>query len=479
MPNFGKFSLKRWTIAGLVFVIVGGVWFVNDPATFLRRTGGKVGAASQAPTLPLSANDVSWLFPPPTRPEDFDNLIAMSDLTTPNPQDPTKRDRIWSDTAFRQFIGIAASPAALVADTTIRIGLPSEATSIDAWHIAGVRIDPGAPGLSNEIRDQFGQSPQIRLIVQPVVRSANGPPKVLDIAAHLIFGFVTGVDTPAQPGCLPRFRPDLDTLAAIVAELTALRTKLGEGQLGTNKVTTSDKPLGIHPGLKDATTASNVRQEMKAFLERHLSDQRLSAMAIMGLPGGAPAPWIFLSMLKLPPGAVPNLPDGGFVPVHGPALDGQQFAEMLNPVGATQRVVPIPHPNNRAPITCNNAANRVAGPLVAERRGSSTADLFASPPPQADKIREILDLIADPDRSHFFNTDCVSCHTDTRLGMDLLGINSIQGIDPNLLPNGPWNVRNFGWSPPIEGPVQATVTRRAATETAAVVTVINAGLLRN
>jgi hypothetical protein len=31
----------------------------------------------------------------------------------------------------------------------------------------------------------------------------------------------------------------------------------------------------------------------------------------------------------------------------------------------------------------------------------------------------------------------------------------------------------------VKGPVQAIVTRRAATETAAVVAVINAGLLRN
>src|SRR6202035_3015165 len=102
---------------------------------------------------------------------------------------------------------------------------------------------------------------------------------------------------------------------------------------------------------RDAATASGVRQEMKAFLERHLSGQRLSAMAIMGLPAGASAPWIFLSMQVVAPGTVPQLPKGGVVPVHGPTLDGQQFAQMLNPVGSTHRVVPIPHANNLAPIT--------------------------------------------------------------------------------------------------------------------------------
>jgi hypothetical protein len=61
--------------------------------------------------------------------------------------------------------------------------------------------------------------------------------------------------------------------------------------------------------------------------------------------------------------------------------------------------------------------------------------------------------------------------------MDLLGITEIPGIDTAVLPNGQYNVRNFGWSPPIEGPVQGTVTRRTAAETAAVVTFINSKVL--
>ena len=45
------------------------------------------------------------------------------------------------------------------------------------------------PGLSSEIRDQFGQLPEIRLIIQPVTRNADGTPTVRDIAGHLIFDF--------------------------------------------------------------------------------------------------------------------------------------------------------------------------------------------------------------------------------------------------------------------------------------------------
>ncbi len=455
--------------------ILAGLSFIDDPASLFVRSGKGSSALAQTQTQPLSANDVSWLFPPPTKAEDFAKLIAVRDLTVPNPQDPTKRDPVLSDAEFRQFIGIAASPAASVTGTSNRIGLPSEVQSIDAWFIVGVRIDAGAPGLSNDIIAQFGQSPQIRLIIQPVTRNADGTPNVHDIAGHLIFGFVTGADAPAQAGCFPRPKPDSVAFKQIVAELADLRTRLSEGQLGANKVMTSGAPLGVHPGLLDATTSSNVRLEMKAFLERHLSSQRLGSMAIMGLPAGASDPWIFLAMLNVPAGTVPQLPNGGFIPVHGPTLDGQQFAQMLNPAGAPIRVVPTPHTNNLNPITCQHAALGAAALPVATRKGFSTADVFSNP--QRDNIRDILDLIADPGKSHFFNTDCVSCHTETRLGIDVLNITDVPGVDPTVLPNGQWNVRNFGWSPPIEGAIQGTVTRRTAAETAAVVKFINAELL--
>jgi hypothetical protein len=255
-----------------------------------------------------------------------------------------------------------------------------------------------------------------------------------------------------------------------------MRTKLSNGQLGTNKVTTSGVPLGVHPGLADPATVNNLSLEIKSFLQKHIAGSRLAAMAIAGLPSGAPAPWIFVSILGVPPGVVPALPNGGFVPVHGPALDGQQFAEMLAPAGAVPRVVPVPNTNNLNPITCKNAAVSPASMPVANRSGVSTTELFLIPSPPADRIKQIIDVIADPTKSHFFNTDCVSCHTETRRAMDLLKITDIPGINPAALPNGQWNIRNFGWSPSAKG-VQATVTRRTSAETAAVVTFINSELL--
>jgi hypothetical protein len=426
---------------------------------------------------PLSANDVSWLFPAPTQAADFASLIAVRDITTQNLQDPTKRDPVWQDAVFQRFVAIADSPVVQVAGQP-SIALPAEAQSIDAWFVAGIRIDAGAPGLANDIRAQFGQLPEIRLIIQPVTHNPDGTPKVEDIAGHLIFNFtLPQLDDPAQTGCLQRPQPDLEKVREVVADVAALRTKLSDGQLGTHKITTAGVPLGVHPGLADPATASNLRQAMKSLIEKYISAQRLQAMAIAGIPAGAGKPWIFLSMQELPPGVDPALPNGGFDPVHGPTLDGLQFAQLLQAAGTTPRVVPEPHTNNLNPITCKNAAVPTANVPLAARNGVSTSEVFATATLAADKTKETLDVIADPAKSHFFNTDCISCHTETRLTMDNLKVTTIPGINPAALPGGAWDVRNFGWGNAGKAGMQATVTRRTANETAAVVTFINSQLL--
>jgi hypothetical protein len=469
--------ISSFKYVGLALLGVGGFFACAKPSRHVPSGTGNLISAQLRAIQPLSSNDVSLLFPAPMRAEDFAKLIAVADLTTQDPQDPTKRDPIWPDAVFQQFVAIANGAQSQVAGTQSRIGLPAEAQSINAWFISGIRIDGGAPGLSSEIRDQFGQSPEIRLIVQPVTRKPDGTPVVHDIAGHLIFDFRLGpAATPVPAGCFTQQVPDIDALESIVADLASLRTKLSQGRLGTNKVTTAGIPLGVHPGLVDITTANSFREEIKAFLERHISAQRLDAMAIAGLPAGAPAPWIFLSMQEVPPGLIPALPKGGFVPVHGPTLDGQQFAQLLQPVGTSPRVVPPPHTNNLNPITCNNAAVSPASLPIDKRNGVATADLFVTPVPSAAKIKATLDVIADPDRSHFFNTDCISCHTETRRAMELLNVKDFPGVNSAALPNGSWNVRNFGWSPG-GGSAQATVTRRTAAETAAVVSFVNSQLL--
>lgn len=443
----------------------------NDKSSSDNSSSGTPNAVAPVQSIaPLSANDVSWLFPAPTSAADLANLIAVRDVSTPNPQDPSKRDPIWPDSVFQQFLTIVNGPQAQVAGTNAQISLPTEARSIDAWFIAAIRIDAGAPGFSSDIRAQYGQLPEIRLIIQPVIKNPDGSPRVLDIAGHLIFDFVTlPPDPPLTADCFPRSQADMSAFMPVVADVAALRTKLNNGQLGPHAVSTTGVPLGVHPGLADPATANNVRNEMLSFLERHISAQRLGSMAIAGLPANAPAPWIFLSIL--------GDRAGHFGPAHGPTLDGdQQFAQLLNPAGTNPRVVPEPHTNNLNPITCKNAAVSPTSLPIAQRSGVSTSAAFGTPAPSVDQTKQILDTIADPTKSFFFNTDCVSCHTETRRAMDLLKVTDIQGINPAALPNGQWDVRNFGWSPSAKGP-QPTVTRRTAAETAAVVTFINSELL--
>jgi mono/diheme cytochrome c family protein len=407
----------------------------------------------------------------PTRAADFANLIAVRDVTTPDRQDPTKRDSIWPDSAFQQFLAIVNGAQAQVAGTNAQISLPTEARSIDAWFIAGIRIDAGAPGLSSDILAQYGRLPEIRLIIQPIIKKPDGSPKVLDIAAHLIFDFIILPPDPAPAAdCFPRFEPDMDAFNSVVTDAAGLRNKLSNGQLGPHAVSTTGVPLGIYPGLADSTTANSVRNEMLSFLEKHISADRLGSMAIAGLPANAPAPLIFLSIL--------GDRAGHFFPVHGPTLDGaQQFAQMLNPFGTSPRVLPEPHTNNLNPITCKNAAVSPTSLPVAQRNGVSTSAVFAIPAPSPVQTKQILDTIADPTKSFFFNTDCISCHTETRRTMDLLKVKDIPGINAATLPNGQWDVRNFGWGDAGKAGMQATVTRRTANETASVVAFINSEVL--
>lgn len=418
----------------------------------LAMLSAPASAAGVNPTF--SENDVSWLFPAPHNTTDLANLIAMKNLGGAS--------AVWSPTVFQNFLSLVESKASLVPELNAQIGLPQDAHKINAWFVAGVRFDPGAPGLDPAIIEQFGQLPEIRLIVQPVSVSGNSV-TIHDYAVHLIFDFVT-LGTPAQPGCRPRLLPDQAAFNSILSDVADFKNKLASGSLAAAPVTTTGLPLGVHPGLKNAATAAAVVQAMKTVLERHLASARLDAMSIVGTPAGAPIPWIFLSTLVLPGSQT-------VVPVPSPTLDGTRFALALShPRGAPLAVVPTPATNNGVTATCKSAALGPSGLPAAIRHGVATADLFPKKPSSPDEVLAVTGTIADPSRSHFFNTDCASCHTETRL-LQHQSLSPV-GIDPAVLPSGDWVVRNFGWSP-TSGGGQATVTRRAAAETQAVVDFLN------
>jgi hypothetical protein len=420
-------------------------------------------AAAQTASKPLSANDVSILFPPPKTAADLTNLIALSDLAGPtgSPQ------RLWSDEDFAHFLADAENPERPgTPDSGVhRIGLPDSVKNIGAWFVAGIRIDPGAPGLSKEIIAQFGRQPQIRLIIQPVT---NGPEgfKVHDIAGHLIFSFGLDPDPPLD-GCapFPRSKPDDETFKGVIRDVAALRDQLAAGKFGGAKVATAGD-MNVHPGLVGAS-AKPFRDALKALLEKQLSPQRLNTMAVMGLD--APEPWIFVSMLKVPV--------AGFISVPGPTLDGLHVAQMFG-VGGGKHVVPQPSTNNQNPITCRHAALQTPPLPIADRKGVSTS-AFIDGNVADSRVTEIVNIIADTKQSHFFNTDCVSCHTETAQPLTKNVKNfAVPGVNKAVLPKENWNLRNFGWFPSfLQGGVAPTITRRAAAETADVVSFINSQLL--
>lgn len=423
-----------------------------------------VGATrAQDAKKPLSANDVSILFPPPRTSADLANLIALADLGG----SPSAPQRLWSQADFERFISIADNPEAFgsTGSGVHKIDLPVNTKTIEAWFVAGIRIDPGAPGLSQPVVDQFGRQPQIRFIIQPVTVEPSGNIKVHDVAGHLIFSF-SSPEPPPRDSCLPRSKPNDEAFKAIARDFAALRDGLAAGKFGGVKVATAG-PLNVHPGLR-GPSAQPFRDALKATLEKHLSADRLSSMAIMGLD--FPEPWIFVAMLKTA---------AGFTPVPGPTLNGRQVAQMLSFRGGTH-VVPVPATNNLNPVTCRHAALQNPPLPIAERKGVATA-AFIDGDVGGTRIKEIVDVIADPRKSHFFNTDCVSCHTETAqpLVKDVKNF-SVPGVARDVLPRESWNVRNFGWFTSFlqGGPAVPTITRRTAAETAEVVSFINKEMLR-
>lgn len=420
--------------------------------------------AAQTVSKPLSANDLTILFPPPQNAADMANLIALSDLAGPtgSPQ------RLWSDEDFARFLANAENPERPGApDSGVsRIALPDGVKNIKAWFVAGIRIDPGAPGLSNDIIAQFGRQPQIRLIVQPVTNGPDGL-KVHDIAGHLIFSFTLSPPDPPLDGCapFPRSKPDDETFKAIIRDVAALRDQLAAGAFGGVKVVTAGD-MNVHPGLRGAS-AKPFRVALKAMLEKHLSPQRLQTMAVMGTH--PPEPWIFVSMLKVP--------QAGLITVPGPTLDGMHVAQMLSFSGAKQ-VVPQPSTNNQNPMTCRHASLQSPPQPTADRRGVSTS-AFLDAKADDSRINEIVKIIADPKQSHFFNTDCVSCHTETAQPLARRVKNfTVPSVSNAVWPKENWNVRNFGWFPSfLHGGVAPTITRRTAAETADVVSFVNNQLL--
>src|SRR5208283_3311591 len=133
---------------------------------------------------PLSPDDVSWLFAPPKTVKDLENTIAIAELASLDPFDKTIREPILPEDVFKKFLDTVESDKTKINEH--RVYLPADAHDIKAWRVAGLRIDPGAPGVSNAVINEFGQIPQLRFILQPITIHPDGFVEVHDVAAHVI-----------------------------------------------------------------------------------------------------------------------------------------------------------------------------------------------------------------------------------------------------------------------------------------------------
>ncbi len=409
-----------------------------------------VAIAATTNNIGFDVNDISILWPVPTQRSEVNELISADDRTA------NGTSEIWPAFVFDSVIKTAQTVQ--LSDSTgtthaISFGEPRLQTAFrqpHTWKVVGIRIDPSAPGSSSRLIRQFGSRPQVRLIMQPVTVDNFGNVEVHDYTAHLVYDFTQ------RGGGKPR--PDKAKFTEIVSDLRDLKLKMA-----STGISTAGLKLGVHPGFNDGTFT--FEDALTAFLKKHLSLDRLTGVAFMGLE--PPEPWIFFAMTKV---------NGAFVRIPAPTL-GRNQAQMLGFVGGDV-VFPVSIPNGSD-----------------GKHGVNTAVLFEpdvqlssrqDPSQPRPLLQDIPDIIANPQIAHFFNTDCVSCHSESARRQDL-NIStkdarfqyqrpvSISGTNTALLPSNQWNVRNFGWFPDFfgTGATVATVTMRTANETAEAVEFIN------
>jgi hypothetical protein len=401
----------------------------------------------------FDVNDVSYLWPVPSTTEDVDRLIS-ADLAVAD------GGTLWPEKAFETVLNSALSVSiSAPSGRTARIifgGFEGEFKKLATWKVVAFRVDGSAPGSHSPLVQLFGSTPQIRVIVQPVtVRS--GTVRVHDFTAHLVFDFVKGHLPPANAAGPRRADPDDETFKALLDDLKRLKETAGEAEHQTNG------KLSIHPGLKN--DVAGFRDRVSSMLKNHLRDSRLRAVSFMGLDSSEP--WLFFAMSR--PTSNDNLT------LFAPPSFKPATAQMLS----FRDGPPVtPMPNNR-----NFEEHGVSTATLFERSALQRLEERLFEGETSPRLKDIPDLIANPQRAHFFNTDCVSCHSESarRAALNLTIEDSpfrfqipegVSGPDESLLPRDQWNVRNLGWFPRGNKAV-ATVTMRTANEAAESVHFIN------
>jgi hypothetical protein len=299
------------------------------------------------------------------------------------------------------------------------------------WHIVGLRFDPCAPGFDDKVLTAVGGKCliQLRLIAQPFADGVSSE----DFTTHLVYNL----------GAVPK--SELATNPIILGATKVLgQIKDASDELGAK---TAGQPLGVHPGLEAESKkgGSRVAGLVKTLI-KGFTKTPSRALAFMGLEGGGPEPWTFFA------GKVEN---NKFIPQAGPAHG--QAKQTLSFIGNGPVVE-----KSKLPVSTSPLFDVDSDALTAEQR-------------------KLAFKVEDPNAQHFFNTDCISCHTSSARTHDLaLGdkaeISARFPVPANITgyvtkaqaQDDAWNTRNFGYFG--EKP---TVSGRTVTETVEVVLWLN------
>ena len=403
---------------------------------------GQPAASGQNATGKLNANDVSFLWPLPTKPDDVKQLIA-ADSTVGEVS-----STLWPNDVFQQVIAKVPGVAP-VGEEKLKVRFPPDAQieKLNTWKVAGIRIDPSAPGCDSRLITAVGSTPQVRLILQPVTIGQSGV-RVHDFAAHLAFDFTKSRVSQSPTGQVIPAVPDTDAFRTIVAELVALKQALHEKGIST------EVAMGVHPGFSDSNVG--LTERIRKLLVNHLRPERLNNVAFMGVR--RPEPWVLMILQRTPQGfeVVPQRVSAG------------SPASMFK---VPKSVVPPPSPQTFGAFGVSTASLLRGTTQLDE---NATTDIVPGIG-RAPKIGEIPDIVANPRLASVLNTDCVSCHTESSLRRTMqlpaspefafVPPQGFAGIRSEVVADGIWNVRNYGWG--VDGGrTMPTIAMRTANEAA-------------
>ncbi|MEM9540271.1 MAG: C-type lectin domain-containing protein [Cyanobacteria bacterium P01_E01_bin.42] len=454
----------RFGFENVVAISTGAARWTDGSANLQFRGIVEIPKAPISPVTPSASNlkfdvnDMSFLWPPPQTQFDANRLISLDERAADG------FSQFWPLQSFNTVINHARATGVPDSSDTLQTtqidfnpfnNPNNQIKQIHTWKIAGVRVDPSAPSIP-------GGTPQIRLIAHPVISTSFNRVQVLDYAAHLSYSFTRNG------------QPDLQKFREIVADLQRIKA-----DLQARGVNTTGVPLGIHPGLNPSFIDLTTNQ-LRDLLRTHLSQDRLTRVTFVGIKNNLAEPWIFLSTVQR---------NGVFQAEPIPTLGTTKFpfAQMFfNLEKPGQKVRPF----GASPTNWNNFQGVNTSRLFEIRAADENTNqnfrnqVFLQQlaiPGTSVRLQDIPDIIANPKKANFNNTDCFSCHSESARRGDLHIRDSvfryqlpigISGVDRARLPRNDWNVRAFGWFP-SGGNTVATVVQRTANEAAEVVDFVN------